>query len=450
MTFPSDFVWGAAAASYQIEGGHDADGKGESIWDEFCRWEGKTWNGQTGEVACDHYHRWAEDVAVMKGIGLKGYRMSISWPRVMPEGTGAVNEKGLAFYERLVEALLAAGIQPWVTLYHWDLPVALHRRGGWMNRQIVEWFGEYTRVVVERLSDRVRHWMTLNEPQVFISHGYGEGVHAPGLKMSMKDQLLACHHVLQAHGRAVQAIRQYAKAPATVGWAPVGAVRYPLTDSPADVQAARIATTTMTEKSIWGNAWFGDPVVLGGYPESGLKAFGAIAPKAASGDFDLMKQPLDFYGMNNYTGSPVRAGPDGRAVDVPRPDNQAITAYYWPVTPQSHYWGPKFLHEHYKLPIVVTENGMANADWVALDGKVHDPQRIDFMARYLGQVKRAVEEGVPVRGYFHWSILDNFEWAQGWKQRFGLVHIDPVTLKRTPKDSARWYAEVIRTNGGGL
>jgi beta-glucosidase len=450
MSFRKDFVWGAAAASYQIEGAHDADGKGPSVWDEFCRWEGKTWKGQTGEVACDHYHRWAEDVALMKRVGLKGYRLSIAWPRILPDGVGTPNDKGLAFYDRLVDALLAAGIQPWVTLFHWDLPAALQRRGGWLNREIVEWFGRYTRAVVERLGDRVRHWMTLNEPQVFISHGYGAGVHAPGLKLCLEDQLLAVHHVLMAHGRAVQTIRQYAKAAPQVGWAPVGGVKYPATESPADVQAAREATMAVSSKDVWSNAWFGDPVVLGGYPESGLKAFGRLAPKVQSGDMELMKQPLDFYGMNNYGGAPVRAGEDGQAVEVPFPPGSPITAYYWGVTPLSHYWCPKFLYERYKLPIVVTENGMANADWVALDGAVHDPQRIDFMRRYLLELRRAAADGVDIRGYFHWSILDNFEWAEGFKQRFGLIHVDFETLQRTPKDSALWYAEVIRANGANL
>ena len=450
MPFRKDFVWGAAAASYQVEGGHDADGKGPSVWDAFCRWPGKTHLGQTGDVACDHYHRYAEDVALMKQVGLKGYRLSLSWPRILPDGTGAVNEKGLAFYDRLVDALLAAGIQPWVTLFHWDLPLALHHRGGWLNREIVEWFGEYTRVVVERLGDRVRHWMTLNEPQVFILHGYGNGVHAPGLVLSLKDQLLGVHHVLMSHGRAVQVIRQRAKAATTVGWAPVGAVRVPASGSPADVQAARVATTTVTEKSLWGNAWFGDPVVLGGYPESGLQVFGHIAPKAQPGDMELMKQPLDFYGMNNYTGLEVRAGADGRAEEVPPPPGRPITAYYWPVTPASHYWGPKFLSERYRLPIVVTENGMACCDWVATDGAVHDPQRIDFMRRYLRELRRAADEGVDIRGYFHWSVMDNFEWAEGFKQRFGMIHVDFATQKRTLKDSALWYAQTIRANGTNL
>ncbi len=450
MPFRKDFVWGAAAASYQIEGAHDADGKGPSVWDAFCRWEGKTFLGQTGETACDHYHRYREDVALMKQMGLKGYRLSISWPRVLPEGVGAVNEKGLAFYDCLVDALLEAGVQPWVTLFHWDLPLALHRRGGWLNREIVEWFGQYARVIMDRLSDRVRHWMTLNEPQVFISHGYGEGVHAPGLKLGIRDLLLAAHHALMAHGRAVQVIRQYAKSSPTVGWAPVGSVRYPATSSPADVEAARLATTTVRHKYLWSNAWFGDPVVLGGYPSSGLRLFGAEMPKIQPGDMELMKQPLDFYGMNNYVGSPVRAGADGQPEDVPPEPGRPISAYYWPVTPLSHYWGPKFLSEHYRLPIVVTENGMANADWVALDGRVHDPQRIDFMQRYLRELRRAADDGVDIRGYFHWSLMDNFEWAEGFKQRFGLIHVDYTTQKRTPKDSALWYAEVIRANGANL
>jgi len=446
--FPDGFVWGAATASYQVEGAWNEDGRGLSVWDEFCRWEGKTWEAATGDVACDHYHRYREDVAIMKEIGLHAYRMSVAWPRVIPDGTGPVNEKGLAFYDSLIDALLEADIQPWVTLFHWDYPWELFRRGGWLNRDSVSWFADYAQVVVDRLSDRVQHWMTLNEPQCFISLGHGTGNHAPGLQLPVKWQLLAAHHALMAHGRAVQVIRSRAKTRPVVGWAPVGVVRYPNTRD--DVEAARRATVGMYHAGLWNNAWFSEPVIFGHYPEDGIRLFGDAVPNAPAADFDIIKQPLDFYGANIYNSLPVRFDENGEIEECRRPDGFRITLYQWPVEPASLYWGPKFLHERYKLPIVITENGMACHDWVSMDGKVHDPQRIDFLHRYLLELRRAVADGVDVKGYFQWSLLDNLEWHEGYKYRMGLVHVDFETQKRTLKDSAAWYRDVIRTNGACL
>lgn len=449
--FPKDFVWGAAAASYQVEGAWNEDGKGPSVWDALCHTEGRIWEGATGDVACDHYHRYREDVAIMKQMGLKAYRLSLSWPRLIPQGVGAVNPKGVDFYRRLVDELLGAGIQPWVTLFHWDYPLALYERGGWLNRESVSWFEEYTHVIVDALSDRVQHWMTLNEPQCFINLGHGVGIHAPGLKLSNRDQLLACHHALLAHGKAVQVLRARAKTPATIGWAPVGVVRTPASDSPADIELARQATHSVSYAGFWNNPWYSDPVIFGHYPEEGLRHWGADAPKVHPGDYDVMKQPLDFYGVNIYNSAVVTPHPaTGKLGDRKRPLGHPLTLFHWPVTPESLYWGPKFIHERYKLPLVITENGLSNPDWVHLDGQVHDPQRIDFTRRYLRELKRAIDEGVPVRGYFHWSIMDNFEWAEGYKQRFGMVHVDYQTLQRTPKDSAWWYRDVIASNGGTL
>jgi len=450
MPFRKDFVWGAAAASYQVEGAAAADGKGPSVWDEMCRVPGRIWQGQTGQVACDHYHRHAEDVALMKQIGLMAYRLSISWPRVMPEGVGPVNDKGLAFYDKLVDELLAAGIQPWVTLFHWDYPYALYCRGGWLNPASSDWFAEYTRAVVEKLSDRVRHWMTLNEPQCFIDLGHRSGVHAPGLKLGMADALLATHNVLLAHGKGVQAIRASSKRNCQVGYAPVGRGRHPASDSPADIEAARQATFMVWADHLFSNTWWSDPILLGRYPEDGLKLYAKDMPAVAAGDMETICQPLDFYGVNYYSGAPVRAGKDGRPEEVEHPDGHPQTAIRWFVTPEGLYWLARFLHQRYGKPIVITENGMSNIDWVATDGKVHDPQRIDFTRRYLLQLKRAAEDGVDVRGYFHWSIMDNFEWAEGYKERFGLIYVDYPTGKRTPKDSAWWYAEVIKSNGENL
>jgi beta-glucosidase len=446
MAFPSGFVWGAAAAAYQIEGAAHADGRGLSVWDTFCAKGGAVCGGQSGDVACDHYHRWAEDVALMKGLGLHAYRLSIAWPRVIPTGAGAVNERGLAFYDQLIDGLLAAGVTPWVTLFHWDFPYDLYCRGGWLSPDSPRWFADYAQVVVDRLGDRVAHWMTLNEPQCFLGLGHQSGVHAPGLKLPRRDVLLATHHALLAHGRAVQVIRARARAKPSIGCAPVGFTRFPVTADPADIDAARAATFAV-EGGWTNNTWYADPIVLGRYPEDGLRLYAADAPKAVPGDFEQMCQPLDFYGVNIYNGAPVRHGADAKPVEVPRPPGGPITAYKWPVDPQSLYWGPRFLHERYKLPIVITENGLSNVDWVALDGRCHDPQRIDFTRRYLAALLRAIRDGVDVRGYFHWSILDNFEWQEGYRERFGLVHVDFQMLERTPKDSYHWYADLIRTNG---
>jgi beta-glucosidase len=450
MSFREDFVWGAAAASYQVEGGWDEDGKGLSVWDMLTRQPGKIWEGHTGNIACDHYHRYKEDVALMREVGLQAYRLSISWPRVLPQGTGSVNKEGLAFYDRLIDELLAGGIKPWVTLFHWDYPYDLFLRGGWLNPESPKWFADYTSVVVDCLSDRVEHWMTLNEIQCFIGLGHLSGEQAPGLKLGMAEVLLAAHHAMMAHGMGVQTIRARAKTKPVVGWAPVGVSRYPVTDSPEDRDAAWRGMAAVSGDNLWNNRWFGDPVVFGTYPEEGLQAYGKGVPRFKSSDLDIIKQPLDFYGANIYAGGQVKSGPDGKAVAVALPPGHPHTHFLWKLTPQVLYWGPKFLAGHYKLPVVITENGMSNCDWVALDGKVHDAARIDFLNRYLLALRQAVEDGVDIRGYFQWSIMDNFEWAEGYKHRFGLIHVDYESQKRTLKDSAFWYRDVIRTNGASL
>lgn len=447
--FPNGFVWGAASSAYQIEGAARTDGRTDSVWDVFSRTPGMVHAGHTGEVACDHYNKMPEDVALMKSLGIKHYRFSISWSRVMPDGVGRINEKGLAFYDKLVNELLAAGIVPWVTLFHWDYPQALYRRGGWQSPESPTWFAEYAKVIVDRLSDRVTHWMTINEPQIFLGHGHLSGTQAPGLKLSIPEFLRAGHHALMAHGTAVQVIRAHAKKPPIIGWAPCGRVDFPATESPADVNAARDKMFEVFAKDAWNNSWWADPVVLGRYPESGIKLFGADMPKFPDRDMQLIRQPIDFYGVNIYNGTAYRAGEDGKAVEVPHPVGGPLTAFRWPITPPSLYWGPRFLHERYGLPIIITENGMANLDWVSSDGAVHDPQRIEYTRTYLRELARATREG-HATGYFHWSILDNFEWAEGYAMRFGLIHVDYATQKRTPKDSAKWYAKVIASNGASL
>ncbi|MBN2196327.1 MAG: beta-glucosidase [Polyangiaceae bacterium] len=447
MSFPETFVWGAAAASYQIEGAVDMDGKGVSTWDVFCQRPGVIWHGHTGGVACDHYHRYEEDVALMAEMGLRGYRLSVSWPRVMPEGTGRINDRGLDFYERLVDRLLASGIEPWITLFHWDFPQALYERGGWLNRDVADWFADYAAVLVSRLSDRVRHWMTLNEPQVFIGMGHRDGTHAPGIRLTPRELLRAAHHTLLAHGQAVRAIRAAARQPCAVGCAPVGQVTIPDGESPAEVAEARRLTFEMREPTLWTNTWWMDPIFFGRYPEDGLAAFGRDVPEVRDEDLRTIQQPLDFFGMNSYMGYLASSRLRHKAADDGWPPGHPRTACNWPVTPAILYWGPRFFHERYGLPIVITENGVSCRDWVSLDGAVHDPMRIDFIARHLRCLHRAVSEQIPVWGYFYWSIMDNFEWAEGYKERFGLVHVDSRTLERRLKDSGHWYRQVIATHG---
>ena len=449
MTFPTDFTWGAATASYQIEGAHYADGKGPSVWDHLCRWPGKVFNGDTGDVACDHYHKVDDDVALMAELGLKAYRFSVSWPRVMPDGVGAVNDKGLAFYDRLVDGLLGRGIEPWLTLFHWDYPLALYHRGGWLNADSPKWFEEYARVIVDRLGDRVAKWITLNEPQCFLGLGHQVGEHAPGLKLGWADVLRATHHALLAHGRAVAVIRERAKTPPTVGWAPVGVIKFPANNEAQYEGSAKAAMFGVNEKSLWNNTWFSDPAILGHYPEDGLKVFGEDVPNAPASDFDIIKQPLDFYGANIYHGDPIGT-PEDSSKPADRPAGSPRTMFGWPVEPDALYWGPKFLHERYGLPVVVTENGLSCHDWIGVDGECRDPARIDFTRRYLLRLRDAIADGAKVSGYFHWSLMDNFEWAEGYKHRFGLVHVDFQTLRRTPKASAAWYGVVIASNGGSL
>ena len=451
MLFPKNFAWGAAAASYQIEGGAYDDGKGLSVWDMMCRRPGKIFENNTGDVSCDHYHRYKEDAKLMGEIGLKAYRMSICWPRVIPEGTGTINQKGLDFYDKLVDELLANNVDPWVTLFHWDYPYSLYCRGGWLNRDSSDWFTDYAKVIVDKISDRVTHWMTQNEPQVYLGLGHYDGIHAPGVKLPMEDILLATHNSLIAHGKAVQVIRNNAKAKPLIGAAPVGITKIPHTNDPKDIEAARSHMFSLPKKNYWNNTWYADPMILGYYPEDGLKVYEKELPEIKDGDMETICQPLDFYGANIYMGDRIQAATNEDGYEIlSRPDGYPITTMDWEVSPEALYWGPKFFYERYKLPIVVTESGIATTDWVHLDGKVHDPQRIDYINRYLKEYKRAMDDGVDALGYFVWSIIDNFEWAHGYKQRFGLIHCDFQTFKRTLKDSAYWYKKVIEENGNNI
>ena len=452
MGFSENFVWGAATSAYQIEGAVKEDGKGEHIWDVYVKEPGHIYGGHNGNSACDHYHRFREDVSIMKEIGIMAYRFSIDWSRVLPEGFGSVNESGIVFYDSLIDELLKNGIEPYITLHHWELPYEIYKRGGWMNPQIVEWFGEYARLIAGRFSDRVTHFFTLNEPQCFVGLGYLTGDHAPGIKAPLRDTFEMAHNALKAHGRAVQMLRQYGKQRLTVGYAPTCGMCYPETEKAEDIEAARQALFAMNQDDrnwTWNVSWWSDPVLLGNYPEEGLKRYEPYLPRITDEDMKLIAEPIDVYGQNIYNGRCIRMGRDGMPEEVKRCEGFPKTAVLWPVTPEALYWGPRFLYERYRKPIYITENGMSCHDVVSIDGKVHDPNRTDFLARYLKELKRAAGE-IDLRGYFHWSLMDNFEWEKGYSERFGLVYVDYQTQKRMKKDSAYWYQDVIRSNGAEL
>lgn len=438
MGFRDDFLWGAASAAHQVEGAYLEDGKTAGIWDALC--EGHIRHGEDGKIACDHYHRYEEDVALMKQIGLKSYRFSISWPRIVPE-KGRVNEKGLQFYRNLVEELRRAGIEPIVTLYHWNLPMWAYEEGGWECEEIAAWFAFYVRTVVEALSDRVSYWITFNEPQMFIGMGHILGSHAPFQKrMDMDYAARLSRNVMLAHGEAVRTIRRYAATPAKIGLAPHGTGMTPLSGSEEDIQRAREETFS-TRSYMMSNAWWLDPMILGQIPE-------VLKDTLTGEDIAKIAEPLDFFGVNLYQSANYQEHPG--QVNPLRYPGMCQGANGWAVTPEVMYWLPKFFYERYHLPVMITENGLSCADVVMLDGKVHDPQRIDYIHRYLKELKRAAEEGIPVIGYQMWSIMDNFEWADGYDPRFGLIYVDYRTQERILKDSAYAYAELIRTNGENL
>ena len=456
MSFPKDFVWGAASASYQIEGGAYEDGKGLSIWDKFSHQPGKVFNGHTGDVACDAYHRLEEDLVLMQSLGIMNYRFSVSWPRVLPSGRSPVNQAGLAYYDRLVDGCLSRGITPWMTLYHWDLPLALYHQGGWLNRQTAFAFEEYASVIADHFKGRVLHFMTINEPQCIIGMGHGNGLHAPGTLLSDEDMFLSWHHVLLAHGLAAKKIREIIPE-AQVGLASTGALAY--TDrqdiaTPEDLVSASFLSLPREENEGWyfNHQWFLDPIVLGHYPEDPNNPWHPYKDQLAGEDLEIIRQPLDFIGLNIYNGTEMvpSEGDEGRYIPAEKYPGYPRTALKWPVTPGVMYWGPRLIHERYGLPVIITENGQSCNDRIFLDGKIHDPDRIDFLARYLGKLKEACQDKSPVVGYFQWSLTDNFEWYSGYDDRFGLIYIDYRDSRRIPKDSAYWYSRLIRDNGKTL
>ncbi len=439
-SFPAGFTWGAATAAYQIEGAWDEDGKGESIWDRFSHTPGRIETGETGDIATDHYHRWPEDVRLMKAMGLMAYRFSIAWTRVLPSGRGSVNQAGLDFYDRLVDALLEAGIEPFVTLYHWDLPHGLQDEGGWPARIVASAFAEYADVVSQSLGDRVRHWMTVNEPHVSAFVGYHIGQHAPG-HTDLHEALAASHHLLLAHGLAVPVIRSNCR-DARVGIALDFRPQTPASPSAADREAAWRAGGVI-------NRWFLDPLSGRGYPEDLRLAYGDDMRFVQPRDLDKISTPLDFLGLNYYFRNIARSDAVDEVENFPRTvvPNDELTDMGWEVYPQGMVEMLGEVHFGYGFPAYyITENGAAVRDQVGPDGQVDDPLRVSYLRRHLEKVQEAVTIGVPVQGYFVWSLLDNFEWTYGTSKRFGLIHVDYPSQRRTPKASAKWYQRVIREN----
>jgi beta-glucosidase len=442
-SFPDGFLWGTATASYQVEGAWNEDGKGESIWDRFAHTPGKIKDGDTGDVADDHYHRYKEDVQLMKAMGAKSYRFSISWSRIFPEGTGAPNPMGLDFYSRLVDELSANGIAPYATLYHWDLPQALQDRWrGWESRDTVKAFADYAGYVSEKLSDRIRHFFTINEFTTFVETGHGTGHLAPGLKLPPGRLNQVRHHAVLAHGLAVQAIRERAAPGTQVGLAENITSGVPVIETPEHIAAAEQFTRE-------ANAGYLTVIMEGRYTDAFLARAGADAPKFTPEDLKVVSSPVDFVGINVYVPNYVRAIKAAPGYELlPYSRSHPRMASSWHVIgPESLYWAPRHLQKLWNVKdIYITENGCGAADDAAPDGAVYDTDRIMFLRNYLTQLQRAASEGVPVRGYFHWSLMDNFEWSAGFGTRFGLIHVDYATLKRTPKLSASFFRAVAAQN----
>ena len=443
ITFPADFVWGAASSAYQIEGFSTADGGGRSIWDTFCHTPGKILYDDHGDIACDSYHRFAEDIALLKELGAKAYRFSTSWARIEPHADEKWNEAGLAYYDKVVDLCLESGITPYMTLYHWELPQAYEDRGGWRVRETAEAFARFAGMMAAHFKGRVKHYFTLNEPQCTVSLGHETGVHAPGMQLDQAGQFNVLRNQLLAHGLAQRAIKE-ADPDAIVGIASTGRLCYPETD--ADIDAARSATFAVSDDDwTFTHHWLLDPICLGRFPEAQGTNLGLLAKTVSDADMDIIHTIPDMLGYNIYNGHAVRASDAGFAY-VPRYPGFPRTAMKWPVTPEVLDWGVRFLQERYNLPGYITENGLSCNDRIYLDGKVHDMERIDFLCRYLTALHRAMEQGADIRGYFQWSLTDNFEWSNGYGERFGLIYMDYSTGNRIPKDSFRWYQNVIRTS----
>ena len=441
IQFPKDFLWGSATSAYQIEGSPLADGAGPSVWHRFSHTPGRVQDGDNADITCDHYRRWEGDVDLMQSLGMNSYRFSIAWGRVLPDGTGRVNEAGLDFYERLVDRLLSRGIQPMVTLFHWDLPAALDDRGGWLNRDIAQWFAAYADIVFRRLDDRVQYWTTLNEPWVVADGGYMYGVLAPGHR-NVFEAPRASHHLMMAHGAAVQAYRATGKN--KIGLVVNIEPKYPASQSEADLAATRRAEAYMNRQYL-------GPAILGAYPPELTEVFGEAWPEFSADDLKLIKQPIDYIGLNYYTRSVVKADPNSwplRATPI-KQKQQTHMETGWEVFPQGLTDTLLWIKNRYgNPPLYVTENGAAFYDPPHVEGiTLEDPLRVDYLRKHVKAVYEAMVQGADVRGYFAWSLLDNFEWALGYAKRFGLIHVNYETMKRTFKASARLYSEIIASNG---
>jgi beta-glucosidase len=448
LSFPKDFAWGAATAAYQVEGAKDEDGKGESIWDRFASNPAHIEDRRDGSVACDHYHRYREDFAIARDLGISHYRFSLSWPRIVPNGTGAVNEKGLDFYDRLIDSMLENGIRPYATLYHWDLPQALQASGGWANRATVDAYARYADIATKRYGDRVKDWMTHNEPWVAAFVGNLFGAHAPGNK-DLKTALACAHGILLSHGRAVPVIR------ANVPGARVGIVHNLEWVEPATSRTEDVAAAMRHDGAF--NRWFLDATFRGSYPGDMLAWYGPDAPAIKPGDMETIAAPIDFLGVNYYTRRVIAHDPAGRTAEgrgfiaakqIYRPFIPRAHFDEWEINPEGLFKTLVRVHDEYGAPaMIVTENGTSLPDLPGPDGAVHDPVRTRYIARHTAAVREAIREGVDVRGYFVWSLMDNFEWGFGFTKRFGIVHVDYDTQKRTVKDSGAWYAKAAKANG---
>ena len=442
IKFENDFLWGAAAASYQIEGAAFEDGKGESIWDRFSHTPGRISDGTNGDIGCDHYHLYEQDIALMKELGIQAYRLSISWPRIFPDGTGAPNPKGIAFYKKLLKCLRENGIKTAVTLYHWDLPQKLQDIGGWTNRKIADYFEEYSRYVFGQLNCYVDWWITLNEPYCTAFLGYWRGVHAPGMQ-DFSAALLASHHLLLAHGKAVKAFRE-TNTSGEIGITLNMDSYYPATECEADRRAAELS------HEAW-NLWFSDPIFGKGYPKLAWERYEGkvVLPDVHNSDFDTISAPIDFLGINNYFSDICTACEDEWPLGVKQDFiGENRTAMGWGINPEGFYDIITCMHKRYNgVKLYITENGCAFNDIVDIRGNVEDYNRIDYFTRYLTSLHQAIEDGANVKGYFAWSLMDNFEWALGFSRRFGIIYVDYETKKRIIKRSGYWYRDTIQQNG---
>lgn len=456
--FDKNFLWGTASSSYQIEGAFTEDSKGLSIWDTFSNKPGNIAHDENGNKACDHYHRYREDISLMKNLGIQAYRFSISWSRIFPDGIvkdsdGNIryNKAGLDFYDKIVNFCLENNIKPFITIYHWDLPQALEDKGGWLNRETAFVFADYAEFICKHFSDRVTNIATINEPQIISGLGYMLGLHAPGKKLDTVSVLSVIHHLALAHGLAVTKMRAVAKQPVKTGFSSTGGLCYPSKECDEDIDAARAECFNIVKGNMtFNHTIFCDMTCLGRYPdiagtelhlEPGLEKIGHYEelPFVKKGDIELIHQPIDYLGINVYNGHEINA-----AGYINKKPGSPRTALGWPVTPGVMNYGIRYLYERYNLPIYIFEDGLACNDIISLDGKVHDSNRIDFLTRYLTYLEKAYKAGVPILGYFHWSFTDNFEWHSGYDPRFGLVFVDYETQQRIPKDSAYWYSDLIK------